>query len=88
MNEYYTETGCGCPNSAPIMVNGQCSPEDVCTEPAPEPRPDIVCGGGATYFPCAPCAKTCDNPNPACPKSCRPGKNSHKSYSLEIIALK
>ena len=52
---------CRCPNSAPILLEGECIPQNMCP----------TCVGGMEYDECASaCPPTCANPSPVCTKQC------------------
>ena len=56
--------GCGCPVGM-VLHEGRCIPLADCP---------ITCPiQGQQHFDCVPCNATCDDPNPVCPRICRPG---------------
>ena len=57
------QPGCACPNGM-VVHEGRCIAQTDCPSCPIE---------GQKFHECAPCEATCDNPNPPCPKICRPG---------------
>ena len=56
--------GCACP-AGTVLHEGKCIPLADCP---------ITCPiEGQQHFDCVPCNATCDDPNPVCPRICRPG---------------